>query len=279
VNTIEVVEFVEWLPHGSTTPFLAYDREGALWVIKASKALHRNKPLVSELVGGSIANWLQLPWPTTEPARLEGSAYDAFRTRFPDSRSNLAVAIRHVAGLTPVRYPSVDSSADFLVPLDKDPWLKAIRDTLTPYLALEDNMKAIYGRAILDNWLLAQDGKTDQLQLDGNRFVLLDASASLGGVSWSIAESRVQSAAPVRYSGRGCATYSWALIARAEPYMTWLSKVESYPQSHLEGMLALAAEWIETSRLDLVRTIVLPATTFVERFRATLDAEFSPWRR
>lgn len=162
---------------------------------------HR-QPLTSELVGGSIANWMELPWPVTHPAMLGAAVHQKFRETFPESSSDVAVAISYVPDLTRIDYEEPGRKPEGISRLQDDQWLKAIRRGLAPYVSVPANRDALYGRSTIDNWLLAQDGKTDQLQLTGDLFVLLDASACLGGVSWSIAE-HAATAARRSYSGLG----------------------------------------------------------------------------
>ncbi len=275
VAPVRVAEFVSWLPEGSTYPFLANDVDGAPWVVKALRTSAGSKPLVSELVGGAIANWLGLPWPTTAPAMLEEQVYNRFRERFPEAASNVAVAISYVQDLRRIEYQQPGPPQQGVYRLKDDPWLQSIRLGLTRYLSVPGNLEALYGRSTLDNWLLAQDGKIDQLQVLGDRFVLIDASASLGGISWSIAESRV--IAPCPYSGWGHSNYTRAAIDRPEPYQPWLDRVQSYPEQHLDACLTWAESWATREQLDLVRSIVLPVDPFVQTFRGVLEGDFFEW--
>jgi len=217
-----------------------------------------------------------LPWPATKPATLDAAVHQRVRETFPESSSDVAVAISYVPDLMRISYEEPGPESEGLSGVDDDPWLKAIRRGLAPYVSVPGNCDALYGRSTLDNWLLAQDGKTDQLQLTGDRFVLLDASACLGGVSWSIAE-QAATAAPRPYSGRGRSTYTRAVIDTAQPYERWLALVANYPEQHLEDCLKWARSWSSGQRLDLVRSIVLPTDRFVQHFRGVLRGDFFTW--
>jgi hypothetical protein len=90
MEPIRIVQFVEWLPVGHTRPFRAIDSNGHEWAVKALRQPDADKALVSELVGGSIANWMGLPWPSTLPATLDGRVLDRFRQDFPRAGSDRA---------------------------------------------------------------------------------------------------------------------------------------------------------------------------------------------
>jgi hypothetical protein len=279
MEAIRIVEFVEWLPEGHTRPFKAKDSNGHEWVVKSLRQPDADKALVSELVGGSIANWMRLPWPTTSPATLDGSVLDRFKQDFPRAASDRAVAIAYLPDLQPIPRPQ-RPLLTIAEALSQKPRLQEElaeeRELLSKYLS-PANVAALYGRSTLDNWLLSQDGKSDQLQLVGDRFTLLDASASLGGISWSIFEQRMESSRdwPEKghsYSGKGVANYMRAVIDRPEPYEAWLRLVKQYPKEHLETALSWAKSWTTPQRLDLVRSLVLDTGTFVERFRGALRA-------
>jgi len=141
-------KFIKFLPEGSTKPFIVSDNSGETWVAKALYDSSRNKSLFNEFVGGSLANWLGIPWPQTDLIELNQDTFDAL------ARSGVTIESKYCAGTKYI---------DNLIQLGWPPRSTSIATYITGHFSSASNFNSFYGKCIFDNWVLLEDTKFDTL--------------------------------------------------------------------------------------------------------------------
>jgi hypothetical protein len=112
----------------------------------------------------------------------------------------------------------------------------------------------------------------------GAKFIMLDASATLGGLEWSD-EARESFDKPfIHYHSRGGAAYMEAVIDAPGPFEPWLHSVAALPQSAFDQLISLipSDDWKQTEDdLRLVHTLLSRGEEFADRFRAMVEEEWN----
>ena len=248
-------KFIDFLPEGSTRPFIESDHTGEIWVAKALRDSSRNKPPFNEFIGGSLANWLGIPWPQIDLIELNQDTFDALARSGVKIESKYCAGIKYVNNLKQIDCPPVGTSNG---------------EHISAEFGSTTNFDSFYGKCIFDNWILMRDIKYGSLfrTKDGN-VLFMDASMAFNGSEWEIEElnytySNIQIWSPYLENLQD-------VLTDLGNYDKWLDSVLKFDKDYFHFLIEkLPPDWnVPTDYLDALASLLLEKAPYrlVDRIR------------
>jgi hypothetical protein len=261
-GVVSAVELRGVFTKGTSRPFLVCDEVGLCWVVKArAKGTPVNVGnLLSEVVVGSLARFLGVPWPRTSVVLVNDSVVLALKGTGLDVASPMAVGTSYIENLCDV---------------DERPEGVPFREHNLRSFPKADACSAFYGKAILDKWVGMLDQKYDQVKVttDGSPVFLDGDTSDISSLCYPEAHNIVAALGTECFTLDATAQYLEEVLTEPALFLPWLERLDAFDRQCFEILQSsIPLDFLSEEVASALQTLLL---TRRKRMLEFLRAEVS----
>ncbi|MEL5236825.1 hypothetical protein PTR36_15230 [Serratia bockelmannii] len=231
-----------------SNPFIGFDESRNEYFVKtySNDSEHESKALFNEFVAFKLAEIIGLPWPEGHIARLSEKV-----------KNDLNILTSPV-----IAYKFIHD----------------IEELPADYQFSKEQVNALYGKSIFDNWLSIRDAKNDTCKLLNNELLFMDAGIALesdsldiwgeDGLTWT--QSKLDSET---------APYLHGKLSSGEGYTLWMDRIRDIPVDYYEYIAnSIPHDWDvpESYKSKFVEVFSASCHTFIPMMTNYIKWGFDP---
>ncbi|EJG2210196.1 MULTISPECIES: HipA family kinase [Proteus] len=196
-----------------SNPFIGFDESGMEYFVKtySNESKYESKALFNEFLAFNLAEKIGLFWPKGHIAQLSENV-----------KSDLNISTSFV-----IAY-------EFIYGLEELP---------EDHQFSNDQLSALYGKSIFDNWLSIRDAKNDTCKLSNNELLFMDAGIALESDSQDIWGEDGLIWNPSKLDSE-TAPYLHEKLSSGEGYKLWMDRICDIPADYYESLVnSIPQDW------------------------------------
>lgn len=230
-----------------SNPFIGIDESAKEWFVKTyiNASGHETNALFNEFVAFNLAEKIGLPWPKGHIVQLCESV-----------KSELNVSISYI-----IAYE----------------FIHAIEEVPEGYQFSNEQINALYGKSIFDNWLSIGDVKNDTCKLLNGELLFMDAGIAFeddscdtwgeNGLVWTDNNLLIESS-----------PYHHGLLHSAEGYKTWMNQICEIPVDFYQSIAdSIPQDWYvpESYKTKFVEVFSSSCEKFIPMMKSCIEWELN----